>query len=213
MKDIAIYGCGGFGREVACLIERINETEPQWNFIGFYDDGHEKGFMTDMGPVIGNADDLNAVDKSLAIAIAIGSPKTVKAVREKIVNKNIEFPNIIAPDFGYAKEGTYKMGEGNIISGGCSMSVNTRIGNFNVLNGSIVMGHDAILGDYNSFMPATRISGNVVIGDCNFVGMMCGILQGVKIGNNTRIAAGSIVMRNTKDGYLYMGNPAKRIEL
>jgi len=115
MKDIAIYGCGGFGREVACLIERINESEPQWNFIGFYDDGHEKGFMTDMGPVIGNADDLNAVDKPLAIAIAIGSPKTVKAVREKIVNKNIEFPNLIDPSTVFLKRELVKIGEGNII--------------------------------------------------------------------------------------------------
>ena len=37
MKDIAIYGAGGFGREVACLIKRINEKAPTWNFIGFFD--------------------------------------------------------------------------------------------------------------------------------------------------------------------------------
>lgn len=38
MKDIAIYGAGGFGREVACLLRRINEQAPQWNLIGFFDD-------------------------------------------------------------------------------------------------------------------------------------------------------------------------------
>ena len=38
MKDIAFFGAGGFGREVACLIKRINEKEPTWNFIGFFDD-------------------------------------------------------------------------------------------------------------------------------------------------------------------------------
>ena len=38
MKDIAIFGAGGFGREVACLIKRINEKEPTWRFIGFFDD-------------------------------------------------------------------------------------------------------------------------------------------------------------------------------
>ena len=37
MKDIAIYGAGGFGKEVACLIKRINEQEPTWNLIGFFD--------------------------------------------------------------------------------------------------------------------------------------------------------------------------------
>ena len=35
MRDIAIYGAGGFGKEVACLLNRINEVNHQWNLIGF----------------------------------------------------------------------------------------------------------------------------------------------------------------------------------
>lgn len=38
MRDIAIYGAGGFGKEVACLLNRINEVNHQWNLIGFFDD-------------------------------------------------------------------------------------------------------------------------------------------------------------------------------
>ena len=34
MKDIAIYGAGGFGREMASLLKRINSIEKQWNFVG-----------------------------------------------------------------------------------------------------------------------------------------------------------------------------------
>ena len=51
IKDIAIYGAGGFGREVACLIRIINESlkEPRWNIIGFFDDGKEVGFKTEYG--------------------------------------------------------------------------------------------------------------------------------------------------------------------
>ena len=33
MNDIAIYGAGGFGKEIACLIYWINEVKPQWNLI------------------------------------------------------------------------------------------------------------------------------------------------------------------------------------
>lgn len=42
LKDIAVYGAGGFGREIACLIRLINESleEPKWNFIGFFDDAN-----------------------------------------------------------------------------------------------------------------------------------------------------------------------------
>ena len=60
MKDIAIYGAGGFGREVACLIKRINEKEPTWNFIGFFDDNAElKGTRNEYGEVLGGMKELN----------------------------------------------------------------------------------------------------------------------------------------------------------
>ena len=44
MKDIAIFGVGGFGREVLTLIQDINKVEPTWNVIGFFDDGYEIGY-------------------------------------------------------------------------------------------------------------------------------------------------------------------------
>ena len=45
MKDIAIYGAGGLGKEVVCLIDRINKSQskPQWRLIGFFDDGKPIG--------------------------------------------------------------------------------------------------------------------------------------------------------------------------
>ena len=39
------------------------------------------------------------------------------------------------------------------------------------------------------------------------------VLQYLKIGNNTKIGAGAIVMRNTKDNYLYMGVPATKMDI
>ena len=52
-------------------------------------------------------------------------------------------------------------------------------------------------------MPSCNISGSVELGDGNFLGVQSVVLQGIKIGNNTRIGANSVVMRKTKDGYLY----------
>ena len=38
MKDVVIYGAGGFGREIACLLRLINEKCEEWNLMGFLDD-------------------------------------------------------------------------------------------------------------------------------------------------------------------------------
>jgi serine acetyltransferase len=57
-------------------------------------------------------------------------------------------------------------------------------------------------------MPAVRVSGNVKMGDCNFCGVDSVILQGIKIGNDTKIGANSLIFQKTKDGQTYIGNPA-----
>ena len=81
------------------------------------------------------------------------------------------------------------------------------------MDGADVFGHDDVVGSFNTFMPAMRISGEVTIGDGNFFGVGSIILQQIKVGNNIRLGAGSVLMRKPKEGYLYMGNPAKKVEL
>ncbi|RAR70238.1 PglD-related sugar-binding protein [Flavobacterium aciduliphilum] len=209
MKDIVIYGCGGFGKEIACLINAINRNTPTWNILGFIDDGLEVGYKNRYGAVIGGVDFLNNYQNDLAVAIAIANPKIIDAIVKKINNKNISFPNIIAPNVNFFDEYSFEIGRGNIIFFGCRISCDVKLGDFNLFNGQVALGHDVILGNNNILGPSTRISGDVVVGDNNFFGVESVVLQGNKIGNNTRIGAGSIVCRNTKDNQLYHGNPAK----
>jgi len=212
VKNIAIYGAGGFGREVACLLRKINmEVGPQWNLIGFFDDGAPVGSNNEYGTVLGNMETLNAWTTPLAVVFAIGSPKVVEKLHKKVANDNIYFPNIIAPDTLFLDSDNVTMGIGNVICSRCVISTNIAIGNFNTFNGSITIGHDARIGDYNSIMPATKISGGVRIGNRNFMGVNSVILQYKSLGDDAVIGAASVVIRNIKIPGTYVGNPAKRI--
>lgn len=211
MKDIAIFGAGGFGKEVACLIKRINEKEPTWNLIGFFDDNPElKGKMiSHFGPCIGGIDDLNKYAEKIDLVIAIGSPVNLKKIVEKIDNPQVAFPNIIHPNTTYTDIETFQIGMGNIIQANCTMSCDVFIGDFNVLNGSVVFGHDVKIDSYNTFMPAVRVSGEVQVGNNNFFGVGSIVLQQLRIGSNIKLSAGSVLVTKPKDGQLYIGNPAK----
>ncbi|MDO9155195.1 MAG: acetyltransferase [Paludibacter sp.] len=214
MKDIAIYGAGGFGKEIACMINnKMNEIKPTWNIVGFFDDGVKKGTqISHLGTVLGSIDDLNFWESDLSIVFAIGSPKIIQLLVSKIINSRIDFPNIIHPSFELADPSTVIMGKGNVIARGVTFSCDVTIGDFNQFNSISALAHDVVVGSYNVFMPLVRVSGEAVIGNFNFFGIGAIILQQIKIGNNTRVGAGSILMSKTKDGFLYMGNPARKMD-
>ena len=212
MKNIVIVGAGGFGREVASLLKRINKVTPTWNLVGFYDDDVQykpKGSHNEYGEVLGTVDDLNHTESEMAAILAVGSPRALKAIRKKITNPLVSFPNIIAPEAAILDEDNYEMGEGNILSSFSSISCNVRMGSFNVLNNRVSFGHDVEVGDYNVFMTAVRISGSSHIGTGNLFGVSSIVIPGIKVGEGVTVSPGSVVMRKTKDNSTYVGNPAK----
>ena len=212
MQEIAIFGAGGFGREIACLIKRINEQHPNtWKLVGFFDDDEKIwGAWNEYGKVIGGMDALNQWDKPLDIVIAIGNPSVLELLVGKIQNKNISFPNLIDPNVEFMDKAHVEMGEGNVVCMRCTISTNVRFGNFNLLNVAVGVGHDASFGSYNVVMPNVNISGGVTVGDTNLFGVKSTVLQYLKVGNNVKIGACSLLMRNAKSDNLYFGIPAER---
>lgn len=208
MKDIAIYGMGGFGREVACLIKSINKKDPKWKLIGFFDDGKEIGSRCEYGTCLGGINELNYWPDQLDVVISIGKPAIIKKIVESIKNEKISFPNIISNDVCWFDRDSVQLGIGNVITMDCQLSCNVKIGDFNVFNCRVNIGHDTQIGNFNSVMTDAKIAGSCVVGDLNYIGVNAVILQGLKVGNKTTVAAGSVVMRRTKDGYTYIGVPA-----
>ena len=214
MKDIAIYGAGGLGREVACLLKRINaEIKPTWNLVGFFDDGKQIGEpVSHFGKVLGGMNELNAWPTKLNVALCFGAPTTLAKVSNLITNPKINFPNIIASDFEISDPSTFKIGKGNIITTHCGVSTNVSIGDFNLLNGGVAFGHDVKTGNHNVFMPGVRISGEVTIGSRCLFGAGSFIKQVLDIPDDETLSPLSALLTRPKQGSLYMGNPATRIK-
>jgi sugar O-acyltransferase (sialic acid O-acetyltransferase NeuD family) len=211
MKPIFIYGAGGFGKEISLLINEINEVEPTWQLLGYLDDGLSVGTEIKNGSVLGGIDFLNNYEKEIAVVFSIANPIILKKVVEKIANPKVYFPNIISPGVKFYESDSVKMGQGNVLINGCRLSCDVELGNFNLFNGFVAIGHDVKIGNYNIFSPSARLSGSVILKDQNFFGVNAIILQGVTIGSNTKVGVMSVIMKDTKDGYLYFGNPARKV--
>ena len=212
MNKIAIYGAGGFGKEVACLINLINQKKPIWDLIGFLDDNFEKTGTSFFNlELLGGLDELNKFVEPLSIIFSIGNPSVIQKICKKINNNNILFPNIISPDCIFLDPININLGKGNLIMPQSLISSNVKIGDFNLMNCGVSIGHDTTIGSYNSFMSYSKISGGVNIVDSNYFGACSLILQQKSIGSNTVIGASSVIMRNTEDDNTYLGNPAVKI--
>jgi len=211
MEKIAIFGAGGFGREVKFLIDQINKVTPTYELIGFFDDGKEVGQTISGYPVIGGVHEANQYDKKLNLVIAVGDPKIKKTIADAIFNDNISFPNIIHPNVEYDKD-SITFGKGNIICSGVILTVDCIIEDFVILNLYCTIGHDCHIGKYSSFMPSVNISGEVTIGESVYMGTGAKIINSRSIGEKTIVGAGASVVKSLPANCTAVGVPAKPIK-
>lgn len=204
MEKIAIYGAGGFGKDIAFLLELSSK---QYELIGFFDDTVEKGSKIVGYEVLGGKEVLNAIPEQLAVVFAINNGAVIKSIHEEITNKNVSFPNIFHPRCVIDHK-TLNIGIGNVFNIDVIISKDATIGNFNGFNNRATIGHDVMIGDFNHFSPNVQISGGVKIGNHNTFGLNSSIIQYKKVGNLNKIGASSLIIRNVSDENSVFGIPA-----
>lgn len=208
MKDIVIIGAGGFGKEVAWLIEQINKKSPTWNLVGFVDDQIEVETIVNGYPVLGDIDYLN--DKAYNLVCSISHPQTRYKIVSNLESTDNNFVTLIHPDINLSS--TVSIGEGSIICEGTRFTVNISIGKHVIIYHNSVICHDSSVGDYTSILPSVNISGNVIIKGFNLVGTGSQIVQNLKIGQDSIIGAGAVVINNINPFEVHAGVPAKMLK-
>ena len=211
MEKIVIVGAGGFGREVKMLIDQINLKECKYEFLGFYDDGFEKGTTINNNQVLGSIEDLANSSQELNVVVAIGSPEIKRKIVEKLTSANIKFPTLIHPSVLVGDE-FVSIGNGCIICAGTIITCNIEIKDFVILNLMCTVGHDTVINSFASFMPSVNISGEVVIHEEVYVGTGAKIINQLEIGKQTIIGAGAVVSKTLPEKCTAVGIPAKPIK-
>jgi len=206
MKDLVIIGAGGFGREIAWLVERINQKKETWNLIGYIDDGLAVDTEVNQYKVIGDSNWLIGRKNDLYVLCAIGNAKTRKTIINKIeVNKSLKFATVIDPSVNISN--LVNIGEGSMICAGNNITVNIDIGKHVIINLDCTIGHDVVLDDFVTLYPSVNVSGMTHIGTLSEMGTGSAIIQGVKIANNVIVGAGGVVIKDIVEQGIYTGVP------
>ena len=212
MKDLIIVGAGGFGREVAWLVERINQKNGTWNLLGYLDDGEEMQNKTiNSYPVLGTVDDVGKFPDAY-FAVAIGSASARSRIVDRVFSRepNARYGILIDPSVEMSD--SVKIGDGSIICAHTIMTVDITIGRHVIVNLDCTIGHDAVINDFVTVYPSVNISGNTEVGGASELGTGTQIIQGKKIGTGSIVGAGAVVVRDIPEKCTAVGAPAKPIK-
>ena len=210
MKNkIAIYGAGGLGREVLSMLNAL----PDWEVIGFYDDGKMKGEEVGGQVVLGAMAELIQAKADIQVVIAIGSPKIKKRLVEQLIsNPFIHFPTLIHPRALIQDTTSVNIGCGSIITAGVILTTGINIGTHVLVNLNCTVGHGVQAGDFSSIMPGANIAGDVKMGEAVLIGSGANVLNGIHIGNQSRVGAGAVVTNDVQQNTTVVGVPAKPLK-
>lgn len=215
---IVIFGTSGFAQETLCVIEDINKQNyiNQFDFLGFVGEN-----IDDIGKNIGKYKVVATDDTfekfienytQIGVVVSIASHKIKSKIYNKLSNySKIIFPNIVSP---YCKIGdltTVKLGIGNIITAGCTLTCNINIGNFNIININSTIGHDCLIDDFCVINPLSSISGNVHICKNVLIGAGASIMQGITINDNSNIGLGAFIVKDVEQESTMICSPAKKM--
>jgi len=209
LKPLVIIGAGGFGREVAWLVNDINKQKPEWDLLGFLDDS-KNGRTIEGYPVIGKTEDVFSITPIPWCAIAIADAGVRKEIADKIQAAGIKLatlihPSVIMSDYVSIEEGT-------IICAGTIITTNVTLGKCCIVNPGSFIGHDTVLGDYVSMMPAANLAGEVTVGQGTYFGLNTCVINRISVGAWSIIGAGAVVANDIPDKVTAVGVPARVIK-
>lgn len=208
-KKIAVYGAGGFAREVAWLLSK-HQNYDIYDMIGFIEDDAEPGRSLNGKPVLSWQSFLPYSDS--LVTVAIGDPQSRKKVVGKCANAGFPFATLIHHTVEMSE--FVELGAGSIICCGSVLTVNIKIERHVHINLDCTLGHDVHIGEFTTLSPGVHVSGNVRIGKCVYIGTGATIINGtsespLEVADGTIIGAGACITKSTESNCLYAGVPAE----
>jgi sugar O-acyltransferase (sialic acid O-acetyltransferase NeuD family) len=205
-RRILIVGAGGFGREV------LHWARAAWGrdsakIAGFLSaDPHLLDGHVPAPAVIGDPRDFMP-EPGDGLVLAIGIPRTRRAVAEALLAKGATFLPVVHPTAVVAPTAT--IGTGSIVCPHAVVSDSARLGACVLVNYHASLAHDARAGDFAVLSPYAALGGGAAIEADVFLGLHASVGPGVTVGARSKVSANSCALFDVPADALVHGVPGR----
>lgn len=206
MTPLILIGAGGFGLEVATYAQDcLAAGTASFDLKGFLDDTKPVGTLHHGLPVLGGT--TTTLDPDAQYLIALGSPEHRRSLHIKLRTQGARFATLTHPRAYVAA--TAQIGQGCILAPFSFAGPYSRLGEQSLLNIYASVAHESTIGAYCALSPYAGTQAASTLGEAVFMGAHATVTKNVHVGNNVKLAAGSVVYNDIPDGASAMGNPAR----
>lgn len=206
-RKLVVWGAGGHALVVADIIRMGIEYE----IVGFLDDvdRNRKGTTYCGSVVLGGKeilDDLSANDVRHLI-IGVGDCDARLHLSELARARGFSLATAIHPAAIVAKD--VNIGAGAVVAAGAVINPQTQVGENVIINTSSSIDHECVIENAVHIGPGVHLGGRVHVGSAAWIGMGSIISDHVRIGNQSIVGAGSVVLQDIPERVVAYGVPAK----
>lgn len=209
MKHLLIIGARGYGRGAYDIARMSSGYDIDFDVKGFLDDKNEAldGYPN-YPPILSSVEDY-IIQTDDVFVCALGDVKYKEKYVNMILNKGGEFYTLVHSSCHIGTN--VKIGKGCIVGYNTQIDSDASIGDYVNVQTNVVIGHDTKIGDWTIMDCFTFAGGHASVGERVTIHTGAMILPHKEIGNSSVINAGSVVIRDVKEGATVMGNPAKEL--
>jgi sugar O-acyltransferase (sialic acid O-acetyltransferase NeuD family) len=206
---VIILGAGGHAK---VLIDTLLLTPVE--IAGIVDPDQKKHGARILGiPVIGSDDVvLKHGPDAITLVNGVGSvkqPVLRKQLFDMFKAKGYTFAGVLHPSAVIARD--VLLAEGVQVMAGAVIQPGCVIGRNVIINTNASVDHDCAVADHVHIAPGVVLSGGVVVEEGVHIGTGATVLQSIRIGRNSIIGAGAVVLQDVPENALVYGVPGKAV--
>lgn len=143
--------------------------------------------------------------------VAVGDNTQREEITERLAGRVSDsvFPPLTDPTACVASD--VRIGAGVVVLAQADGGPGSKLADGVLLNTTATLDHDARMQPFASLAPAVICGGCVSIGARSFIGLGSHLIQELRIGSDTVVGAGSLVLDPLPPGVLAYGHPAQVI--